>query len=157
MTDIRRPTHRGVTLPLAWTALLLTGVVLQGCGGNPATGAAGSRLRVYSADLVGGAKSCEVPKIAPAGGQTTDAAVKMTNDGGWCGLTVHQAGPKPYDAGLLTARPEHGKVLIHEVGDETRIDYTPDRGFAGNDSFSVKLLPGSAAVRVTVAVAAPGK
>ena len=156
MTETRRPNHRGATRTFTWMALLLTGVALQGCGDNLA-GGAGSRQRVYAADLTGSAKSCETPKIAPADGQTSDAAVKVTNDGGWCGLTVHQSGPKPFDAGLLTARPEHGTVLIHAVGDETRIDYTPDKGFAGNDSFSVKLLPGNSTVRETVAVAAPAK
>ena len=42
---------------------------------------------------------------------------------------------KPYSAGLLIAEPMHGKVLIHSVGDNTRIDYTPDVRFAGADSF----------------------
>jgi hypothetical protein len=157
MTETRRLNHRGATRTFAWMALLLSGVALQGCNQNVAGGGAGSKLRVYAADVTGAAKSCETPTITPTAGQTTEAAVKVTNDGGWCGLSVHQSGPKPFDAGLLTARPEHGTVLIHEVGDETRIDYTPDKGFAGNDSFAVKLLPGNAVIRETVAVAAPAK
>lgn len=157
MTNIARPTHRGATRPLAWMAVLVTGVALQGCAGNVAGVNAASKLRVYAADVTGMAKSCEVPEIAPTAGKTTEAAVKVTNDGGWCGLSVHQSGPKPYSAGLLITRPDHGTVLIHEVGDNTRIDYTPDRGFAGNDSFTVKLLPGDETVRETVAVAAPTK
>jgi hypothetical protein len=152
MTDTRRPIHPGATRSLAWVALLLTGALLQGCA-QTAGGPGGSRQRVFAADLANGAKSCEVPKISPTAGQTSEAAVKMVNDGGWCGLPVHQDGPKPYDAGLLTARPAHGTVLIHRVGDETRIDYTPDRGFAGTDGFSVKLVPGDATVRVGVTVA----
>ena len=55
--------------------------------------------------------------------------MQVGNDGGWCGITVAQDG-KPYDAGLLTQAPEHGKVYIHPVGDATRIDYTPDLGSA---------------------------
>jgi hypothetical protein len=132
--------------------VLLTGVALQGCAKTPASVAAGSKLPVYAVDLAGGAKSCDVPHIDPVAGQTTQAAVKMTNDGGWCGLTVHLSGPKPYEAGLLTTRPEHGTILIHKVGDDTRIDYTPDRGFSGNDSFIVKLLPGNAVVHESVVV-----
>ncbi len=157
MTDTRRPTLQGAMRPFAWIAVLLTGVMLQGCAKSPAGGAAGSKLRVYAVDLTGGAKSCDAPQIAPVAGQTTQAAVKMTNDGGWCGLTVHQSGPKPYDVGLLTARPEHGTILIHEVGDDTRIDYTPDRGFSGSDSFTVKLLPGDAVIHESVVVSAPVK
>lgn len=136
-----------------WIALLLTGALLQACSQQTASPAASAR--VYAADVQGAAKQCDVPKIDPAAGQTTDAAAKVGNDGGWCGLPVHQPGPKPFDAGLLTARPAHGTVLIHEVGDLTRIDYTPARGYAGTDSFSVKLLPGDATIHETVTVAAP--
>jgi Bacterial Ig domain len=154
MTEDRRPSHSGATRPLAWLSLLLAGVLLQACQPAPP---AGSRLRVYAADVTGAAKSCDVPQISPAVGQTTEAAVKLVNDGGWCGLPVHQDGPKPYDAGLLTVRPAHGNVLIHGVGDDTRIDYTPDRGFSGTDSFSVKLVPGNATIHVAVAVTPPAK
>ena len=107
--------------------------------------------------MTGGAKSCEVPKITPASGQTTDAAIKLGNDGGWCGLPLNQPGPKPYDAGLLVDRPVHGSVLIHEVGDQTRIDYTPDRGFTGTDAFTVKLIPGNEVLRISATVLASTK
>jgi hypothetical protein len=156
MTDNRRPTLPGATRPLGWVALLLTGVLLQACGQN-ASGPGGSRARVFAADLAGAARSCDVGQISPASGQSTEAAMKLGNDGGWCGLPVHQDGPKPFDAGLLTARPAHGNVLIHEVGDDTRIDYTPDRGFTGNDNFSVKLVPGNDTIRVAVVVTAAAK
>jgi hypothetical protein len=161
MTDKRRPTHPRAKHVLAWMILALAGAVLQACGPN-AAGPGGPRLRMFAADLAGGAKLCEVPKIAPPDGQTSEVAVKLGNDGGWCGLSVHQEGPKPYQAGLLQARPAHGSVLIHGVGDETRIDYTPDRGFAGSDAFTVKLIPGDATIHVAASViaasvTAPGK
>ena len=82
--------------------------------------------------------------------------MKVGNDGGWCGLRAQQAGDKPFEAGLLTVRPEHGDVLIHEVGDDTRIDYTPDRGFSGSDAFAVKVIPGDATINVAVAVTQAG-
>jgi hypothetical protein len=148
-----RPTRSGVTHTFAWPTLLLTAVLLQACGQGDT--AAGSRLRVYAVDLSGGAKSCDVPKIKPVSGQTSEAAIKLGNDGGWCGLPVYQSGPKPFDAGLLVQRPSHGIVLIHAVGDETRIDYTPDHGFAGTDGFTVKLVPGSEVIHVAATVTAP--
>ncbi len=46
-------------------------------------------------------------------------------------------------------------MLIHEVGDDTRIDYTPDRRFTGSDSFTVKLIPGEERLKVAVTVTAP--
>lgn len=154
MTDNQRPTHRGATRSFAWMALLLTGATLQACGPNGAAGSAGSKLRVYAADLSGANKTCEAPKITPAADQTTEAAMKVGTNGGWCGLPLYQSGPKPFDAGLLTARPAHGTAFIHQVGDESRIDYTPDHGYTGTDSFSVKLLPGNETVHVAVTVAA---
>ena len=137
------------------SAFVVTGLLLAGCSHDSDGGAAGSKLRVYAADLAGAAKLCDVPKVDPLAGGGTEAPIKMANDGGWCAIRVHQDGPKPYDAGLLTTRPNHGDVLIHEVGDDTRIDYTPDRGFAGHDAFVVKLLPGNAIIQVGVTVTPP--
>ena len=151
MTDNRCRT--GASRQLGWLALLLTGALLQGCGQKPE--ARVSRYRVFAADFAGGAKSCDVPKITPTAGQSTEVSMKLGNDGGWCGLPVYQAGPMPYDAGLLTARPAHGTVLIHGVGEETRIDYTPDRGYSGTDTFAVKLIPGDATLQVAALVNAP--
>jgi hypothetical protein len=154
MTDIREAARAGMMRHVAGIALLTTGLVLAGCSDNRA-GPAGSTLRTYAADLAGGARVCEVPKVAPVAGGRADAAIQVANDGGWCGIPVHQDGPKPFGAGLLMTRAAHGAVTIHEVGDDTRIDYTPDRGFAGKDAFVVKLIPGNAMVHVAVTVTPP--
>lgn len=148
MTEDRPAFRRAV-----WIALISTGVLLQACAKDAAPAATGARI--YAADVTGKARSCEVPAVKPADGQTTDTAIKLGNDGGWCGLLVRQPSAKPFDAGLLSARPAHGNVRIHYVGDETRIDYTPDHGFAGADSFSVRLIPGDALLRIAVTVTAP--
>ncbi len=129
-------------------ALAATALLLQACAQRPP---AAPGARVFQADLVGGAKSCTVPKVTPAAGQETPVAISMGNDGGWCAITVDNNG-KPFDAGLLTSEPAHGKVYIHTVGDETRIDYTPNPRFAGTDAFAVRLLPGGAVLRASVAV-----
>jgi hypothetical protein len=129
-------------------AIVATAVLLQGCAATPP---AGSANRVFAADMAGGAKSCTVSKAVPAPGQQVPVDMKVGNSGGWCAITVNDGG-KPYSAGLLIAQPAHGKVLIHSVGDNTRIDYTPDARFAGPDSFSVRLIPGDATIRASVAV-----
>ncbi len=113
--------------------------------------AAGPQPRVYAIDLAGGAKVCKVPPVKLAAGTTTQASMALTNDGGWCAITVARAG-KPYAAGLLTAAPAHGRVYIHTVGDATRIDYTPNLGFVGTDHFSVTLLPDQAVIDATAKV-----
>ena len=124
--------------------------LLQACSEAPKP-AAGPRLPVYASDLSGAAKQCEAGKPSLSAKQTAETTMKLSNDGGWCGVTASDGG-KPFAAGLLTARPAHGKVLIHQVGDDTRVDFIPDFGYVGPDTFTVKLLPGEAALRVAVTV-----
>lgn len=136
--------HARFGLAIAGTALLL-----QACAERPP---AGPGPRVFAADMTGAAKSCTVPPVTVAPGQPVDVAMKVANDGGWCAVTVNNSG-KPFEAGLLRTEPAHGKVLIHTVGNDTRIDYTPSPKFAGNDSFVVALIPGDSTIRVTATVA----
>ncbi len=153
MTENRPAPVRGIMPRVAWIALLVSGGLLQACSNGPG-GPAGSTLRVYAADLAGAAKRCEAPNLGTVSGKTA-TTIKLANDGGWCGVRLRQSSTKPFDAGLLVNRPSHGSVLIHQVGDDTRIDYTPDRRFAGDDTFTVKLIPGSATIAVSAVVTAP--
>ncbi len=152
MANNRVATRAGAVQRVMTTTLLLTGLLLASCAPGIKSG---PRLRLFAADLTGGAKVCDATKIDPVAGASSEAAIKVANDGGWCGIYVHQAGPKPFGAGLLVKRPNHGSVTIHEVGDNTRIDYTPDHGFAGSDDFEAKLVPGNAALQVKVTVIPP--
>jgi hypothetical protein len=142
----RRPNRRA-----AWVVFALAGVVLQGCGQGPEQ-VTGPQTRLFASDFQGGAKTCVVPKPTLTPGKEASATMQVGNDGGWCGITVAQDG-QPYSAGLLTQAPGHGKVYIHPVGDATRIDYTPDPGYSGADSFVVTLLPGDPTLRVNATVA----
>jgi len=134
---------------MAWLALAAMVGLLQGCG--PEQTVRGSKNRLFAVDFAGGAKLCQVPKVSPVDNQTIEVPMGLGNDGGWCGLLV-QRGDVPFGAGLLTTRAAHGTVVIHSVGDFTRIDYTPDRGFSGADSFGVRLIPGNAGIKVNVTV-----
>ena len=129
--------------------------LLAGCAEQPRTAASGARQ--YFVDTQGVSSVCTVPpKVELAAGQQAEATMVMKNDGGWCGINVGQgtmlSGRKPYDAGLLVGRPEHGRVHVHKVGDMSRIDYIPDAGFGGEDRFTVRMLPGNPALRVMVTV-----
>jgi hypothetical protein len=139
--------------PNCCAALVLfafAGVALQGCEHKPEQ--VQSQTRLFASDFQGGAKTCVAAKPTLAAGKDISANMQVGNDGGWCGITVAQDG-QPYDAGLLTQAPEHGKVYIHPVGDATRIDYTPDPGYSGADAFVVTLLPGDPVLRVNATVA----
>lgn len=143
-----------------WAVLALP-ALLAACAKPPGPAAVtASRLPVYAVDLQGKAALCTVPNDQPrlTDGQQTEIAMTVGNDGGWCGASVSKPGPEPFDAGLLTARPANGRARVQSVGDYTRIDYIPDPGFVGTDSFTVRLLPGSTSVKLNVtvqAVAAP--
>jgi len=136
--SIRRP----LTLTIAFASV---GVLLQACAHQPA----GPSVRLFNSDFQGIARTCVAPKPATIPGKTVEATMQVGSDAGWCGLTVNNDG-HPFDTELLTARPAHGKIYAHMVGNDTRIDYTPETGFVGADSFTMKLLPGDAAVHVTV-------
>ena len=138
--------RRHTTLILA---LASVGALLQACAPRPS----GPAVRRYASDFKGVAKTCDAPKVSPALGKTVEATMKVGSDGGWCGLLVNNGG-RAFDTQLLTARPEHGKVFVHGVGNDTRIDYTPDAGFVGADSFTVQLLPGEDSVHITVSAVA---
>jgi len=105
-------------------------------------------------DLRGESASCGTPHIMTiASWRPLELKLDFTNDGGWCALRLSRAG-KPYAAGLLPVLPQHGNVFIHTVAGFTRIDYTPNAGYAGSDSFLVKLIPAYQPVQVTVTIAA---
>jgi len=142
---------RWVVDQAGWLAIAAAALLLQACAEKPPLG---PPIRMFAVDLAGAAKNCTAPQVTPAAGQTTDAALKLGNDGGWCAIAVNNGG-KPFNAGLLTTPPAHGKVLIHTVGNDTRIDYTPQARFDGADAFSVRLVPGDAAIRVSVTVSPP--
>ena len=106
---------------------------------------------IYTVDLVGGAKTCVAPAATPPDGQNVLVQMQVSNEGGWCGAPVTHAGV-PFDSYLLVTRPNHGHVFAHRVGGSTRIDYTPDAGFTGTDSFAVRLIPGNAVFQGAVTV-----
>jgi len=142
MTHFARPKYlaAGVLLPA-----LLLGV---GCQERPAGVAA---TRIYAIDQNGRARTCNAPAADTSAGKPTEATISMSNEGGWCGVTT-RAGNRPYTAGLVQTRAQHGIVHIHTVGDDTRVDFVPDAGFSGSDKFSVRLIPGNAVLNVAVTV-----
>lgn len=128
-------------------AAIAIAALLEGCAPQPRP----SATRVYAVDQQGAARSCTVPRVSAVAGREVPVAMTVGNDGGWCAITV-DSGARPFAYGLVVGRAQHGRVFIHSVGDATRIDYTPDRGFAGADSFAVKLRPGDAVLRANVTV-----
>jgi hypothetical protein len=128
--------------------LTAIGLILQGCAANP-PGASRSHATIYSTDMVNKAASCSFTPLETLKDGSTNSVALTTGGGGWCGFGVGIDG-HPYTAGLLIAGAKSGKVHIHTVGDDTRIDYTPERLPVVADSFTVRLIPGNATIQVSV-------
>ena len=134
-------------VPFRALAALAALAGLQACA--PQQQAAAPGPRIYAVDVQGRSALCDVPQqgVTLAAGRQTEAAMTMDNDGGWCGIRTDRAGP-----GLVSAKPAHGRLHVRKVGATTRVDYIPDRGFVGTDTFAVKLLPDQAELRVSATV-----
>ena len=129
----------------AWLCLATTALLIAGCKQGEWNG-------IYTADTTGGARVCSAPTATLQDGQSIQAQIQVSNEGGWCAVTANRGGV-PFDSYLMVDRPNHGNIFAHRVGKNTRIDYTPEKGFTGTDGFTVRLIPGNAvlhgAVRVT--------
>jgi hypothetical protein len=128
-----------------WLCLAATALLLQGCKPAPTWNG------IYAIDAAGQARICVAPPVTLADGQAGVVQVQVSDEGGWCGETLSHNGVA-YDSYLLVTRPSHGRVFAHHVGNNTRIDYTPDRGYVGTDSFAVRLIPGNAVFEAAVTV-----
>lgn len=125
-------------------------LVLQACAPQQQQAAAPAP-RIYAVDVQGRSALCEVPQgVSLATDRAMEATMTMDNDGGWCGIATNRAGP-----GLVTAKPSNGRLNVRKVGAITRVDYIPDRGFVGTDTFAVKLLPDQSELKVAATVRGP--
>jgi hypothetical protein len=129
----------------AWFCLSVPAALLQGCAAHPGWDG------IFTIDKTGGAKTCVAPAASPQDGQAVLAQIQVSNEGGWCGVTLNRGGVA-YDSYLMVTRPTHGKVFAHHVGTNTRIDYTPDPGFVGTDNFAIRLIPGNGVLEGAVTV-----
>jgi hypothetical protein len=129
-----------------WVCLATAALVLTGCAARQA-----AWNGIFAIDATGGARACVAPATSPPDGKAVLVPIRVSNEGGWCGVTLNRNGVA-YDSYLIVTRPNHGRVLAHHVGTNTRIDYTPDAGFVGTDSFAVRLIPGNAVFEGAVTV-----
>ena len=134
---------------LKLTATLAAAIALSGCANKIVPQQAG-----FDPMTEGTAKTCMPSTVDLA--SAAPATIAMTNDG-WCGVFVAEKDGQPFNFGLVKTRPAHGRVYIQKVGPQTRVEYTPNTGFVGVDTFAVALAsrtPGTpdAALQVAVTV-----
>lgn len=119
------------TVHMKLTATLAAAIALAGC-------ATPTRQQQAAVDLQndGIAKTCTPSAVDLAA--ATPATIAMTNDG-WCGVFTAEKDGQPFNFGLVKTRPSHGRVYIQKIGAQTRVEYTPNAGYVGADSFAVAL------------------
>lgn len=123
-------------MQLKLLASLAAAIVLSGCAKEaPPVTQVAPDLRND-----GIAKTCTPSTVDLA--TKAPATIAMSNDG-WCGVFVADAG-QPFLLGLVRTRPAHGRVYIQPVNGQTRVEYTPNPGYAGADTFAVALRPKAA-------------
>ncbi len=112
-------------------------------------------------DLYGRTRAavCRVTPISLKDGGESTTTMTVVNDGGFCSIALSDAAGRPFQVGLVIAQPQHGKPLVHTNGNRTDVDYTPNPGFTGADSFVVRLRTPTvdSLLHVTVAVTAVGE
>lgn len=137
-------------------ALIMAAAMVQGCTPN----AERAEVAPPAPDLFGRARAagCHVTPISLKDGGESTTTMTVGNDGGFCAIALSDSAGRPFEVGLITAAPTHGKPLVHTTGSMTDVDYTPDPRFVGSDSFVVRLRTHTvdSLLHVTVIVTAPG-
>ncbi|MFT9253890.1 MAG: Ig-like domain-containing protein, partial [Acetobacter okinawensis] len=71
-----------------------------------------------------------------------------------CEVLVSQPDGKPYLSFGVAPAPEHGKAFLYSLDNDTHVTYTPTLGYAGQDKFTVILIPGPGQQRTRLTVTA---
>lgn len=97
---------------------------------------------------------CKVEPIKKGTDGTLSTTMTVRSDGGLCELKVSQANGKAYVSFGVEPPPDHGKVFLYSLDNDTHVTYTPTLGYAGQDKFNVTLLPAAGQKRDHLVVTA---
>ncbi len=130
------------------SAIIGTAFAVTGCMQQPQV------VTATAESNEGIAKTCTPSSVDLSKGTAT---ITMTNDG-WCAVHTKDKTGEPFKFGLVRTRPQHGYILIQKIGGETRIEYTAEHRFVGEDRFSVALASNTpntpdAVLQVAVSIA----
>ena len=80
----------------------------------------------------------------------------VSNEGGYCAATLVSDEGVPFSAPLEPVVALHGVTRVVRYNGRTSVEYTPQPGFAGHDSFVVRLIirgkPGYTTLNLSVNV-----
>ncbi len=110
---------------------------------------------------VGPAARCDVAPFKVMDGGTTAISMSVSSEGGYCAATLTTAAGKPFDAPLVPVVPVHGTPRVVKYNGKTSVEYAPNAGYVGSDSFVVRLIikgqPGYTTLNVAVTVGGASK
>lgn len=102
-------------------------------GAVSAPGSAGQRAQVCQSPRLGRHRTGNSPVVL----------MTVSNDGGWCGKGLTRNQGYPFTGGNVVDQPQHGEARIRHLTNRTLIEYRPNPGYNGDDSFTVELTPGN--------------
>jgi hypothetical protein len=131
-------------------------LVLQGCAQPAAAPQAAAPAPLPPHAGPPPARLCTVAPFSVKTGGTADVAMVVSNEGGYCAATLTADSGQPYDAPLVHVEPLHGIDHIVKYNGKTSVEYTPQPGYVGHDSFVARLIergqPGYTTLNVSVTV-----
>jgi hypothetical protein len=102
------------------------------------------------------ARVCTVSPFAVKTGGSADITMVVSHEGGYCAATLTADSGQPYAAGLVHVSPLRGVPRVIKYNGKTSVEYAPQPGYVGHDSFIVQLIergqPGYTTLNVSVTV-----
>ncbi len=150
-----------LAVPSFASGTLVLALLLSGCAKPPAPVAEAPPppLPLHRGPPL--AALCTVAPFHVTDGGTAAVSMTVSNDGGYCAATLMAGNGQPYDAPLVPARPLHGDETVVRYNGKTSVEYAATPGYAGPDSFTVRLIlrgqSGYTTLNVTVNVQAGAK
>ncbi len=86
------------------------------------------------------AQRCSVLPFTIKDGGSADVTMTLSSEGGYCAATLLSDEAVPFAAGLVPVPPLHGVPRVVRYNGKTSVEYSPQPGFFGHDSFIVKLI-----------------
>ena len=134
----------------------MLGALLQGCAKPEAPPPAGPPPPLPPHAGPPPAQRCTVTPFTVKDGGSADVGMSLSNEGGYCAATLLSEGGVPFATFLVPVPPLHGIPRVIPYNGKTSVEYAPQPGFTGHDSFIVKLIlhgrPGYTTLNMSVDV-----
>ncbi len=102
------------------------------------------------------AQQCSVAPFSVKDGGSADVVMTLSSEGGYCAATLLNERGVPFDTWTVPVVSLHGVPRVVPYNGKTSVEYAPQPGFVGHDSFIVRLIvrgkPGYTTLNMSVNV-----